>query len=184
MQPSPFHFPRNQLLRKHNSTWMSHIKATNRTFTTTMFKHAQLRPTVPLKIWSPRHPPIPPSNSRHQLHQLMVLLKTSKSDTSNPSTTPPKFNNEFTPEKRWLEDFLLSYWVSVTFQGLFLLNFGGGNLSKVPILLSRMQLGFQLQRWNLLLRHFGLLFAWKKKVWKGSLNVNSRDWVWFMLIHL
>ena len=30
-------------------------------------------------------------------------------------STPPKFN--IAPEKRWLEDVRLSYWVSVTFQG-------------------------------------------------------------------
>ena len=31
--------------------------------------------------------------------------------------TPPKFNSEFTPEK-WMVGKPLSYWVSVTFQGL------------------------------------------------------------------
>ena len=39
----------------------------------------------------------------------------SKPPGPKPPITPPKFN--IAPEKLWLEDFLLSYWVLVTFQG-------------------------------------------------------------------
>ncbi len=48
--------------------------------------------------------------------------------------TPPKFNMTSPPEK-WLglEDDPASYWVLVTFQGWFLLNFGRVVISKSPI---------------------------------------------------
>ena len=41
--------------------------------------------------------------------------------------TPPKFKSEFTPEKWWERKMILSYWVSVTFQGRAVKLPGGKN---------------------------------------------------------